>query len=104
MRERVTCDSAEPKSIDNYRALGIDARAAEKGPGSVEHGMKWLQTRVEIVIDPKRCPRAADEFVSYEHPVNKDGEYISAYPDENNHTIDGTRYALEQVMGRRRNV
>lgn len=103
-RERVTCDSAEPKSVDNYRALGINARGAVKGPGSVEFGIKWLQTRNEIVIDPERCPLAAKEFMAYEHERNRDGEYVSGYPDEDNHSIDGVRYALERVIGRRQNV
>jgi PBSX family phage terminase large subunit len=104
MRERVTCDSAEPKSVDNYRALGIDARGAQKGPGSVEHGMKWLSSRAEIVIDPKRCPRAAAEFIGCEYETNREGEYVSGYPDRDNHVIDATRYALERLMGRRSNV
>lgn len=103
-RERIVCDSAEPKSIDDYKGLGLNAIAALKGPDSIDYGMKWLATRSEIVIDAKRCPRAAKEFMAYEHPVNKDGEYMSDYPDENNHTIDATRYALEGVMSRRRNV
>lgn len=103
-RETVTCDSAEPKSIDNYRALGLDARGAVKGPGSVEHGMKWLASRAEIVIDPERCPLAAEEFMAYEHEQSRTGEYVSAYPDAENHTIDAARYALERVMTRRANV
>lgn len=103
-RETVTCDAAEPKSVDNYRALGIDARRAVKGPGSVEHGIKWLASRVEIVIDPKRCPLAAREFMAYEHEQNREGEYVSGYPDADNHTIDAARYALERVTTRRHNV
>lgn len=104
VRETITCDSAEPKSVDNYRALGLDARRAEKGPGSVAHGMKWLSGRAEIVIDPKRCPVAAEEFMSYEYERNREGEYVSGYPDADNHAIDATRYALERVMMRRANV
>lgn len=103
-RETVTCDSAENKSVDNYRALGIDARGAAKGPGSVEHGVKWLASRVEIVIDPKRCPLAAREFVSYEHERNREGEYVTGYPDADNHSIDAVRYAIERVTTRRVNV
>lgn len=95
----VTCDSAEHKSTADYRALGIPAKDAVKGPGSVEYGMKWLQRR-KIVIDRKRTPHAYDEFVNYEYERNKDGEIISGYPDANNHLIDATRYALERVFRR----
>ena len=95
----ITCDSAEPKSIADWRALGIPAKAAVKGPGSVDYGMKWLQKR-KIVIDRKRTPHAYDEFVNYEYERTKDGEIISGYPDENNHTIDALRYALERVYNK----
>lgn len=94
-----TCDSAEPKSVADYRALGVNAKEAVKGPGSVEYGMKWLQGR-KIVIDRRRTPHAFQEFVNYEYEKNKDDEWISGYPDANNHLIDATRYALERVFRR----
>lgn len=96
----ITCDSAEPKSIKDYRDLGLNAHPAKKGAGSVEYGMKWLQGR-KIVIDPKRTPNAYKEFTEYEYERDKDGNVISGYPDENNHLIDATRYALERFYNRR---
>lgn len=90
----ITCDSAEPKSIADLRASGLDARNAIKGPGSVEYGMKWLQRR-KIVIDKRRTPNACKEIVGYEYERNKDGEIISGYPDKNNHAIDAIRYGME---------
>ena len=95
----ITCDSAEPKSVADYRAMGLPAKAAVKGPGSVDYGMKWLQRR-KIVIDRKRTPNAYTEFVNYEYERNKDGDIISGYPDANNHLIDATRYALERISRR----
>lgn len=95
----ITCDSAEPKSVADYRAMGLPAKAAVKGPGSVDYGMKWLQRR-KIVIDRKRTPNAYNEFVNYEYDRNKDGDIISGYPDENNHLIDATRYAIERISRR----
>lgn len=95
----ITCDSAEPKSAADYRALGLPAKEAIKGPGSVDYGMKWLQRR-KIVIDRRRTPNAYKEFVNYEYERNKDGEIISGYPDANNHLIDATRYAVERVSRR----
>lgn len=92
----ITCDSAEPKSVADYRAMGLPAKASVKGPGSVDYGMKWLQRR-KIVIDRKRTPNAYNEFVNYEYERNKDGDIISGYPDANNHLIDATRYALERI-------
>ena len=101
--EIVTCDSAEQKSVSDYRTYGIAARGAEKGPGSVEYSMKWLASRAEIVIDPKRCPYAAEEFSVYEFMRDKEGNVVSGYPDENNHSIDAVRYALNPVWKRRGN-
>ena len=45
----ITCDSAEHKSTADFRALGLPAKDAVKGPGSVEYGMKWLQ--VSLIVD-----------------------------------------------------
>lgn len=97
----LTCDSAEKKSIADYRSYGLNARPAEKGPDSVRYGMKWLQSRAKIVIDPVRCPNTWKEFSEYEYEKTKDGEPTGQYPDMNNHTIDAIRYALESVWKRR---
>ena len=91
------CDSAEPRSVADYRACGVNARAAVKGPGSVDYGMKWLQKRT-IVIDRLRTPNAWREFAAYEFETNRAGEWVSGYPDRNNHLIDAVRYALERVI------
>ena len=63
--------------------------------------IKWLQSLVKIVIDNVRCPYAAEEFLNYEHEINKDGEYISAFPDADNHAIDAVRYATNRIWKRR---
>lgn len=97
----ITCDSSENKSIGDYRAYGLLARAAEKGPGSVEYSMKWLQSLSAIIIDNRRCPETANEFLEYEYERDKEGNVISGYPDENNHHIDAVRYATNKIWKRR---
>lgn len=96
----ITCDSAEPKSINDYRDAGLPTRGAIKGPGSVEYGMKFLQGYTHV-IDPVRTPVTYKEFTEYEYERDKDGNVISGYPDKNNHTIDATRYALEGLYNKR---
>lgn len=96
----IICDSAEKKSVNDYRDLGVFSRAAIKGPGSVEYGMKWLQKR-KIVIDRRRTPNAYEELTRYEYERDKDGNIISGYPDADNHIIDALRYAFEPVFMRR---
>jgi len=97
----VVCDSAEPKSIADLRDYGMTARPAEKGPESVTYSHKWLQSLRMIVIDPVRCPNTAKEFQNYEYDTDADGNYISEYPDKDNHAIDRTRYATNHIWRRR---
>lgn len=96
----ITCDSAEPKSVTDYRDYGLAARSAIKGPGSIEYSMKWWQRR-KLVFDPVRTPNARDEFKKYEYERDEDGNIISGYPDKDNHLIDASRYATERLWTRR---
>ena len=86
--EVITADSAEPKSIGDYRQLGLCCRSAKKGPGSVAYGLKWLQSLAGIVIDPAVCPETAREFAACRYV---DGRV----PDRDNHHIDAVRYASQ---------
>lgn len=100
--ETVTADSAEEKSISDYRSMGIRCRGAEKGPGSVGYSMKWLQSLNKIVIDPRRCPDTAKEFSEYEYQRDRrTGEILEGYPDCRNHHIDAVRYATNRIWKRR---
>ena len=101
--ECVIADSAEEKSIADFKAYGAYIRPARKGPDSVRYGIKWLQGLRNIYIDKRRCPETFDEFVKYEYEQDRDGNFISAYPDANNHSIDATRYALEKWANKKGN-
>ncbi len=94
----VRADSAEPKSIRELAELGVRIYGARKGPDSVDYGIRWLQSLDEIVIDKRRCPNTYREFVGYEYERNRDGQFISAYPDKDNHAIDAVRYGCEDLM------
>ena len=97
--DRITADSAEPKSVNDFRSWGGNIRGAIKGIGSREASFKWLQGLRKIVIDPARCPYIADEFTLYEYEIDKHtGEIMSGYPDgQPDHGIDTVRYALETI-------
>lgn len=90
-------------AIADFKAYGAWIRQALKGPESVEYGIKWLQGLRHIYIDKKRCPETFKEFVNYEYEQDRDGNFISQYPDENNHSIDCVRYALEKYANRKGN-
>ncbi len=96
----ITADSAEPKSVGDYRSYGLACRAVEKGPGSVDYSMKWLQSLNRIVID-ESCKGTAEEFLEYEYERTKDGEIISGYPDRDNHSIDAVRYGTYPIWRKR---
>ncbi len=99
----ITCDSNEPKSVNDYRDNGLPARAAVKGPGSVEYGFKWLQGK-RLVFDIRRTPNAYKEFSKYEYERDREGNVISGYPEgQEDHLIAATRYAFESLFNRRGN-
>lgn len=100
-QDLITADSAEPKSVGDYRDHGSLCRPAVKGPDSVRYGIKWLQSLKAIVIDPVTCPHTAREFQNYEYERTDDGDIISGYPDKDNHSIDCVRYAMERVWKRK---
>ena len=96
--DRQTADSAEPKSVADFRQWGGNTRGAIKGKGSRDAGFKWLQGLRAIIIDPKRAPHAADEFTLYEHEIDRrTGEILEGYPEgQPDHFIALTRYATER--------
>lgn len=103
-RQQTIADNAEPKSIDELRSYGMNVIKCNKGPGSVEQGVKWLADLEKIIVDPVRCPRSSKEFVNYALEINRNGDIISKYPDKDNHCIDATRYGLQRYVQSRQNT
>lgn len=93
---KVTCDSAEPKSVSEFKTLRINAIAAKKGPGSIEFGIKFLQG-LEIIIHP-RCKNFRTEISKYKYKEDKNGNVLPIPVDKDNHLIDALRYSLEDDM------
>lgn len=94
--------SGGDRNVADFKAYGFRMREAQKGPGSVDYGIKWLQSLRAIVIDPDRCPETAKEFGEYEYERDpKTNEVLEGYPDAANHSIDAVRYAMEPVWKRR---
>jgi phage terminase large subunit len=92
----ITADSAEPKSIAEMRQYGLKIKPVKKGPDSVDYGIKFLSEHIEaIIIDDQRCPNTAREFINYELEKDANGNFKAEYPDKDNHSIDMTRYALD---------
>lgn len=95
----IVCDNAEPKSIAELRARGLNVLPARKGADSVTHGVQWLRQH-EIVLSPA-CPALAREMTTYQWQRDRDGIAIRRPQDRDNHLIDAMRYALEYDMDNR---
>ncbi|QIK58282.1 PBSX family phage terminase large subunit [Erysipelothrix sp. HDW6A] len=96
----ITSDSAEPKSIEKFKELRINAKAAKKGPGSLEFGIKFLQS-LEIIVHPS-CQNIINELSVYRFKEDKSGNVLPIPVDKDNHGIDALRYALESDMVERK--
>ena len=95
-KERITADSAEPKSIDELKSYGLRVKAAAKGKDSVKNGIQWVQD-LEIIIHP-RCVNFITEISNYTWDVDKFGTKLNVPIDDFNHLMDAMRYALEKYI------
>lgn len=100
-KERIIADSAEPKSIDELKALGIRAKGAAKGKDSIKNGIQWIQN-FEIIIHPK-CVNFITEISNYTWAEDKFGTKLNVPVDDFNHLMDAMRYALERYIAKKRN-
>ena len=96
--EWVYCDCAEPKSIAEYQALGVNAIPCTKGAGSIESGVKHIQSYKKVYVHPS-CYNTLSEFRNYEWKQDKNGELMPIPVDAFNHSLDAIRYALNDLIG-----
>ena len=95
-KETITADSAEPKSIDELRSLGLYVHGAKKGKDSINNGIQWIQD-LEIIVHP-RCANFLTEISNYMWKSDKFGKKLNEPIDDFNHLMDAMRYALEQYI------
>lgn len=96
LKERITADSAEPKSIDELKGYGLRVTAAVKGKDSINNGIQWIQD-LEIIIHP-RCVNFLTEISNYTWKTDKFNKRLNEPIDEMNHLMDSMRYALEKYI------
>lgn len=93
-KEKITADSAEPKSIDELKTLGLrHIKGAKKGKDSINNGIQWIQ-ELEIIIHP-RCVNFITEISNYMWAKDKFEKKLNTPIDDFNHLMDAMRYALE---------
>ena len=96
-KERIRADSAEPKSNEDLRRLGIGRIVpASKGRDSVINGISRLQ-EYRMFIHPS-CGHTATEISAYRWETDKVGTILNVPVDRENHLMDALRYAMEDVV------
>ena len=95
-KEKIRADSAEPKSIDRLRTLGLKGiRPARKGKDSINNGIDFLQD-YKIYISPK-CQNFITEISNYTWDKDLNGKMLNRPVDSFNHLMDAMRYAVEEI-------
>lgn len=95
-KEKITADSAEPKSIDELRELGLRVHGARKGRDSINNGIQYIQD-YEIFVHP-RCVNFLTEINNYTWDSDKFGDRINVPIDDFNHLMDALRYAVSDLQ------
>lgn len=91
----VIADSAEPKSIAEMNEYGLQVIGANKGPGSVNQGIQWVQDQRMSVT--KKSTKVIRAYRNYMWKTDKEGKVIDK-PDHNySDPMDATRYAMESL-------
>jgi len=91
-RAPIVADSAEPKSIDELKLHALLILPSQKGPGSVNQGIQYIQgQRISIT---KRSVNLLGEYYSYLWMSDKDGKIINEPTGGYDHALDAVRYAL----------
>lgn len=94
-KEEIRADSAEKKSNQELRNLGIRRVIdALKGPGSVMQGIQYI-LQYDLVVD-ERCVKTIEELENYTWKKDRQtNEYINEPVDSYNHCLDAIRYAIQ---------
>lgn len=91
----VIADSAEPKSIDEIMNFGVSILPSQKGQGSVNQGIQYVQSqRISIT---KRSKNGIKEYENYAWKIDKDGNTLNVPEAGYDHFNDALRYGMESL-------
>lgn len=92
----VIADSAEPKSIDEIKAYGVNILPAEKGSDSVRSGIQLIQDqRISVT---KRSLNIIKEYRNYMWLSDKNGVLLNEPDHLYSHSMDAGRYAMVSLI------
>jgi len=91
----VIADSAEPKSIAEMQEYGVNVIGANKGPGSRNQGIQYVQDqRVSVT---KRSVNVIKAYRNYMWKTDRDGNIIDVPDHDYSDEMDAVRYAMETM-------
>lgn len=95
-KERIRADSAEPKSNEDLRRMGIHRiTPAAKGRDSILNGIARI-SEYRITVEPK-CVATIGELSTYRYSDRVNERGLRLPDDRDNHLCDALRYAFEDV-------
>ena len=86
----VYADSAEPKSIEEIRRMGINIMPVKKGSDSIMYGITTMQTQSYLVTSKSK--NIINEFQKYIWDKDKSNNSKNKPVDKFNHSMDAIRY------------
>ena len=95
-KERIVADSAEPKSNDDLRRMGLRIADSVKGADSIRAGINYIQ-EYRIIVHPK-CKNTIAELSTYAWAKDKQGKATDKPIDSDNHLMDALRYAMQSAV------
>lgn len=91
----VVFDSAEPKSNDELASYGVNVIGSQKGQGSVNQGIQYVQDQKISVT--KRSINLLKEYDNYAWKIDKDGNVLNVPAEGWDHLMDAVRYGMESI-------
>ena len=92
----VVADSAEPKSIDEIRAYGVNIVPCEKGKDSIRQGIQLVQS--QKISMTSRSVNLIKEYRNYLWETDRNGVVLNIPVSIWNHHLDGVRYAFGSLV------
>lgn len=91
----VVADSAEPKSIAEMLEYGVQIIGAQKGPGSRNQGIQWVQDQRMSMT--KKSTNVIKAYRNYMWKTDKDGHIVDIPDHAFSDAMDAVRYPLESL-------
>lgn len=97
VKQKIYCDSADPRAIAFFKNNGLRAEGAKKGKDSVKTGISFLQNHT--IICHSSCKNIAAELENYVYLRDKaTNQLIEDKTDHDySHSIDALRYAYSDI-------